>query len=146
MAALAANASRTLRNTTGKTKHTYTIKTSAVIYKHSLVAVNPSNVARVCADDASGKFAGLAVTASTGTFPVTGDGTKTVDLYNNLEVSMSLETNVTKAFTMTDMHATTDNDLAFSTTGGAECGTLTEWTSANNGYVFLGRKFLSAGT
>lgn len=146
MAALSANASRTLRNTKNKTKHTYTIKTSSVIYKHAFVAVNAAGVAYPATDDASGKFAGLSMVASTGTFPVTGDGTKTVDVYTNMECSATLETNVTVAFTLTDMHATTDNDLAFSTTGGPECGSLTEWTSANNGYVFLGRKFLSAGT
>lgn len=147
MAALTANTSRTLRNTHGKTKHTYTIKTSATIFKHALCGVDVSaNLLKDCGDDATTRFAGLAVSNSTGTFPVTGDGTKTIDVYTNLEVSMSLETNVTKAKVLGPAYATTDNDIAFSSTGGAECGQLTEWTSANNGYVFLGRKALIAGT
>ncbi len=147
MAALTANASRTFRNTVGKTRHTYTVKTNSTIFKHALVGVDVSaNLAKRAADDATTRFAGIAIENSTGTFPMTGNGTKTVTVYNNLEVQLVLETNVTKAKILSPMYATTDQDIAFSSTGGAECGQLTEWVAANDGYVFLGRKALITGT
>src|SRR3990167_9486360 len=92
MAALTANATRSTRNTNGKTKHTYTVKTSSVIYYNALVEVTQLNAAQPSADGTTAQFAGLATDNSTGTFPVTGDGTKTVDVYTNLEAQFTLET------------------------------------------------------
>lgn len=146
--ALTVNRTLTLRNTRGMTKHTFTIKTSDTIFQHALVVIDISaNTALAAANTTTTLFAGLAMANSTQTFPVTGDGTKTVDVYTNLEVSGAiLKTAITKGDILSAAYCFDDGDFTHENTLGPECGTIVEFTAANNGAIFLGRKALGAAS
>lgn len=143
--ALTANASLTKRNAVGAIKHTLTVKTSAVIYQDALCVQDISaNTCLPAADTGTTLFAGIALESSTGTFPVTGDGTITVDVYRLLEVQVTAKTVVTKGKIFAAAYAFDDASTTFYTTKGPEIGFFSDWVTVNTEvWVFLGLKALS---
>lgn len=143
--ALSANASYTLRNVQGAMYHSTTVKTSAVIYQHSLVVVDISaGTSKVAANETTTLFLGLATASSTGTFPVTGDGTKTVTTVTNIEVNLPAKTVVTQSNVLGSIYAFDDADVTDLTTRGPAIGIVTEYVGANDVWVWLGQSALSA--
>lgn len=140
--ALSANAAYSLRNTEGKKVYSYTVKTSAKIYKHALVAIDVSaGTVLPAANTTTTKFAGIALAEAT-----TGDGTITVEVATNLEVLLPLKTVVTQGNTHAAVYAFDDADVTDLTTLGPQIGILTEFVAANSGWVWLGQGALSAAS
>lgn len=143
--ALSANLSLSgkLRNTRSKSKLTLTIKTNQVIYQGALVAVTRTGqLARPCANAPTLYFGGVALECSTRSFPITGDGTKTVDVYKDLEMLLT-------ASGITDgMHGNiayaVDDEKVWPTTStlGPQVGRVAEFVSATQSWVKLGANAL----
>ncbi len=136
--ALSANTALPTRNRTGMRRHSTTILTAAVCYKHGLIVTTVTGKALPAANDTTTTFLGLCETQ-----PSTGDGTVTVTTVTDLEVQITLATLVTvgnvgdAVYAVDDASATTDNTL------GPQIGTLVEFTSANLGWVMLHRGVMS---
>ena len=145
--ALSAAAGLTTRNTTGKTVLEPTIETGKIIYQHALCVVTAAGIADPADNVVASEYSiGIALDSSTGVFPVTGDGTKTVDCYVDIEVLLPLESAITVGNEMENMYAFDDNRVTDLTTRGNAVGILTEFVAANSGYVYLGKAALAVSS
>lgn len=124
------------------TRYTFTVVSSATIYKHGLTVVTVGQLAKPAENDTTSNFVGLAEVAPTGV----GDGTVTVTVVNDLDVLLPLVTAITAGnigdavYAVDDGNATTENTL------GPEIGTLVQFVAANSGWVRLRAKALSVAS
>jgi hypothetical protein len=134
MTALSANATLTLRNTTGKSVRYYKVKTSAICYTGSICTISAANNTVVVAANATtGRYCGICTSAG----PVTGDGTRTVEVVDNCEILCIAATTVTKALFNDAMYAQDDGSVTNLTTLGPAIGTLIEWVASTSVWVAL---------
>lgn len=139
--ALSANTWYQLRNTNGARRQNYVIKTAAKIYQGAMLAVSTAGKAYPCANDTTGKFVGIATQEC-----LTGNGTRTVEILDNVEALMPLKTTVTVALRLGIMYAFDDANPTNLTTLGPQIGTLSQFVSANLGWVALRQAVLVAGS
>lgn len=140
--ALSANASLSIRNMDAKRRRTYTILTGAVLYKHALVGLTAAGKAKVCANSATLRFAGLCEAECD-----TGDGTVTVDVLTDLEVLITMQTGFTAGHVLhTKIYAVDDASATVKTTLGPNIGIATEYVSATSGWVQLNASPLVAAS
>lgn len=144
--ALSANTTLDIRNDRGARFRSITIKTSSVIYKHALVVIDTSaGTALPAANATTTHFAGLAIESSTGLFPVTGNGTRTVKVATNLEVKIPFKTGVTTGNMGSAAYAADDSQSFDLTTLGPQIGTFVELDGTDS-WVALGVGALAAAT
>lgn len=136
--ALSANAALPTRNRGSMRRHSTIIVTSAVLYKHALAVTTVLGKALPAADDTTTTFLGLVETQ-----PSTGDGTVTVTTVTDLEIQIPLATVVTIGNVGDQMYALDDAAATSEATKGPSIGILTEFTSANLGWVMLHRSALA---
>jgi hypothetical protein len=139
--ALSANTWYQLRNTNAARRQSYVIKTSAKVYQGAMLAVSPAGKAYPCANDASGKFIGISTQEC-----LTGNGTRTVEVLDNVEALMPLKTSMTVGHRMGIVYAFDDANPTNLTTLGPQIGTLSQFVAANSGWVALRQAVLVAGS
>lgn len=137
--ALAANRSLQRRNTGNINTRNVTVKTSAVIYQDAFVGLNAAGKLVVCANSTTIRFLGIASGTPDGsTFPVTGDGTKSVNVEWGYEVLAPLVTAMTVGHSLTtNIYCVDDQTATTATTLGPVIGVLEEFVAANSGWISL---------
>lgn len=136
--ALSANAFLDKRFVSDAKARVFTITTGAVIYKDALLVLNAVGTALPAADTITTTFAGIAVENSSGSFPVTGDGTYTVKVMTEIEVKVPLVTAITVGDTnKTALYLVDDQTVTSANTLGPACGRMTQFVAANSGWVML---------
>lgn len=138
---LSANAGRELRNTLAQSKMSYLVKTGAKIYAGALVMQTANGSVTPCADSTTGKFAGLSIEEQ-----LTGNGTRRIEVIDDVEVRFFLKTTVTVGHAGTIAYAFDDNGITNLATLGPQVGTITERIAANDGWVKLRRAVMAKGT
>lgn len=142
--ALSENARIDTRNKGGMTQLTPVVRTSAIIFQGSLCVIDAAGVCAPAANVvASETFAGIALDTSENTFPVTGDGTRTVDLFSNLDARLTLVTLVTVSNIGDNMFAFDDERVTDLTTRGNAIGVLVTLEGSTDGWVRLGAAALA---
>jgi len=141
MTALSANAGREIRNDLAKSKQSYIVKTGAKIYANALVMQTANGSVTPCADSTTAKFAGLAIEEQ-----LTGNGTRRVEVVDDIEIRIFLMTTVTVGLVGTIAYAKDDNAITNLATQGPQVGTITERIAANDGWVKLRRAVMAKGT
>lgn len=138
--ALSANTALQMRNTRGMQLRSRTINTSSKIWKHAIVCLETAtgNAALPAANSTTIRFFGIATEEC-----LTGNGTRTVTVFDNVEVLMPLKTSVTKGMVNDAMYAADDATAGNLATLGPQMGTLTEFVAANSGWVLLRSTALS---
>jgi hypothetical protein len=137
--ALSANRSLTRRNTGNVQTRSVTVKTSQVIYQDAFVGLNAAGKLVVCSNSTTIRFLGIAAGVPDGsTFPITGDGTKTVNVEWGYEVLAPLVTAMTVGLSLTtNIYCVDDQTATNATTLGPVMGTLEEFVAANSGWIAL---------
>lgn len=145
--ALAENASLDRRNDRSMKRHSTVVKTSAIIYQNALVVVDiTAGTSLPAANTTTTLFIGMAIEASTGLFPLTGDGTVTVTTITDLEINLPLKTVVTQGNVLGAIYAFDDADGTDLATLGPVIGTLQEFVAANDGWVWIAHTALGAAS
>lgn len=139
--ALSANTWYQLRNTNAARRQSYVIKTSAKVYQGAMLAVSSAGKAYPCANDTTGKFIGISTQEC-----LTGNGTRTVEVLDNVEALMPLKTSMTVGHRMGIVYAFDDANPTNLTTLGPQIGTLSQFVTANSGWVALRQAVLVAGS
>jgi len=117
----------------GKSRYTFTILTSAKIYKHALVVITAAGKAKPADNETTTTFVGLAEQECD-----TGDGTVTCTVITDLDVKLPLVTAITVGDTnRTKLYAADDNTGTAEATLGPEIGVMVEFVAANSGWVRL---------
>ena len=148
MTALTANAAQQTRNDTGKTKYNFVINTGSTIYRHALVVINAAGTAQPAANDTTTSFVGLALDPPVDANGVVaaGDGTRRIEVVNDLEVRLASVTAITVGDTgQTAIFASDDALVTADTTLGAEIGIVTEFVGAEDVWVRLRARTLLQG-
>lgn len=138
--ALSANQGRELRNTLGQSKMSYIVKTGTKVWAGALVQQHINGSVGPCTDNTSCKFAGLAIEEQ-----LTGNGTRRVEVIDDIEVRMPLVTAVTVGLVGGIAYAFDDNSITNVTTKGPQVGSITERIAANDGWVKLRRAVMAKG-
>lgn len=139
--ALSANQGRELRNTLAASKQSYLIKTGAKVWMGALLMQNATGTVLPCADSTTGKFCGMALEEV-----ATGNGTRRVEVIDDIEIRIPLKTSVTAGHAGTIAYAFDDATVTNLATLGPQIGTITERTAANDGWVKLRRAVMAKGT
>jgi hypothetical protein len=139
--ALSANTWYQLRNTNGARRQNRVIKTTAKIYQGAILAINTAGRVYPAANDTTGKFIGIATQEC-----LTGNGTRTVEILDCVEALMPLKTTMTAGMRQAIVYAFDDANPTNITTLGPQIGTLSEFVSANLGWVALRQAVLVAGS
>lgn len=139
-----ANQALQLRNTNGRARYSRTVKTGQVIYKHTYVFFAVTDGLAYSGEKWTAttmRFAGVATTG-----PITGNGTRTIELFDQVEILATLKTSVTKGHSGDAMHVFDNFALTQLTTHGPQCGVLREFVAANSGWVMLRAAAMADGT
>lgn len=139
--ALSANTEWQKRNAQVKTLRNRVIKTGAKIYQGAILAINTAGRVYPAANDTTGRFFGIAEAEC-----FTGNGTRTCNAYDSVEILVTLKTGVTAGHRFTAMYAFDDSMATQLTTLGPVIGVLTEFVSATSGWVQLRAAALAAGS
>lgn len=119
-------------------KRTFTVLSAAVIYDRAFCVLTAAGLLKPGANETTTTFAGMAIESSTGSFPVTGDGTATVSVLEELEVKAPLVTAITVGDTnKTALYVVDDQTITAENTLGPACGTMRQFVAANSGWVLL---------
>lgn len=124
-------------------RYTYTVLSSATIYKHSMVVLTAAGLAKVAANETTTTFVGIAEAAPSGV----GDGSVTVTVVTDMECQIPLataltvgDTNKTLLYCVDDASCTAENTL------GPVCGIMTEFTSTNLGWVLFRQQAMAVAS
>lgn len=139
--ALSANSARERRNVLGERRYSGLIKTGAKIWSGAFLMQNAAGTVLPIADSTTGKFFGVASDEA-----LTGNGTRRIECYDNVEVRCALKTSVTAGHAQTIAYGFDDNTATNLATLGPQLGTITERTAANDGWVFLRQAVMGKGT
>lgn len=139
--ALSANTNFQLRNAQNKKLDNRVIKTGAKVYQGAILAINTAGRVYPAANDTTGKYCGIAAEEC-----LTGNGTRRVQIYDNVEALMPLKTTMTAGHRFGIVYAFDDSVATNLTTLGPQIGTLSEFVSANLGWVALRQAVLVAGS
>lgn len=132
--ALSANAALQTRNRAGLIRRSFTVVSSATIYKHSLVVITAAGLAKVAANETTTTFVGMAEEAPTGV----GDGSVTVTVVNNLEVLIPTVTSLTVGDTnKTLLYCVDDASVTPENTLGPEVGVMSQFVATNSAWIWL---------
>jgi len=133
--ALSADRILTVRNNRAERVYSLAVKTGTTVYKGALLVTNAAGTAQPATNITTTPFFGVADAGYT--------ATETSRVLTNLEVQLPLKTSVTVGMVGDAMYCADDQYATNLNTLGPQCGVLTEFTSANLGWVLLGGSALS---
>lgn len=138
MTALAANRRLDIRNADAMTRNNAIILTGQKIYKHAFVALTAAGKAKPCTNDGgTGTFFGIAEEEC-----LTGDGVRTVNVLNDMEVRLVGAAQIPTSFTAgitadTTIFCADDNVVTIATTLGPPIGIMKKYNAANDAWFLL---------
>lgn len=124
----------------------YTVKTSTVVYKGAICVLNAAGSLQPATNVPTTTVGiGIADSSSTGTFPVTGNGTKTVTVKSNF-VAILPCTGVTAGNVGRAAYAANDSTAFDLATLGPQIGVFTKRVSATQCHVLIGGAAMAAAS